>query len=131
MSRRTRSSNLAYMIHIERYDPIGKRVPIPENEWVEAVAANGDIRLMAGDVVALNPTTGELISVKNNRLDAELFDEQHNSWMPIFFWSTRGKISFKATAEFENPQSSLKAMATKLAQTLNASVVGDEGEVYT
>jgi hypothetical protein len=121
---------LAYSIHIERRDATGVCEPITKSEWLAAVGANRSLRIRTEDFVARNPQTGEPISIKTTGLDAEFFREKDEDWIPAFFWSSAGTISFDATDDFDDPDAPLRSVAGALARSLNASLIGDEGEIY-
>ena len=121
---------MAYSIHIVRHDIVGQREPIKIGEWVEAVSALESVRLASGDVTAVNPMTGENIVIRSDGADAELYDEQHNAWLPVFRWSKHGSISFNAPPDFDEVTSKVRVVANEMARDLGAVVIGDEGEIY-
>ena len=121
---------MAYLIHIERHDKAGNRVPIAESEWVEAVSALDGVRLASSDMTAANSLSGENIVIGSDGPDAELHDAQQGAWLPVFRWSKRGLVSFKATPDFNEATSSVRIVAIELARSLSAELVGDEGESY-
>jgi hypothetical protein len=121
---------VAYSIHIVRRDKAGNREPIEVREWVAAVNTLIGVRLASSDVTASNPVSGENIVIMSDGADAELHDEQHNEWLPVFRWSKRGSVSFNAPPDFDDTTSRVRMVAGKLARNLNAELVGDEGESY-
>jgi hypothetical protein len=120
---------MSYSIFIERHDASGARIPITEIEWIDAVRSSDGVRLRTSDVSARNPKTGDLITIQGSGCDADFFDQTTGDWLPTFFWSSRGKIQFNATEEFEEPGSALRTTAVGLSAALNASLVGEEGEL--
>ena len=121
---------MAYEIYIERRDGNGQFVAIATEEWIDAVASTDGVRLMQGDADIANPKTGEIITVKTDNGDAELFYEADNAWRPTFRWSERGRANFKPAADFDNPDSRQRRIAIELARKLEASLIGDEGQLY-
>lgn len=122
---------MSYSIHIERRDATGSREPIAEREWLAAVAGNHSVRVRMEDFVARNPQTGEVLSIKTSGHDAEFFCEKNADWIPAFFWSSAGTISFDAPDDFNDADAPFRSVAAALARSLNASLTGDEGEIYT
>ncbi len=122
---------MPYSIFIERQDASGARIPISEKEWLDVVNSSDGVRLRTSDLSARNPNTGELIIVQGSGCDADFFDQTTGDWLPTFFWSSRGTIQFNATEEFGEPGSPLRTTAVGLSAALNASLVGEEGELYT
>ncbi|MBO0695844.1 MAG: hypothetical protein J2P56_07045, partial [Verrucomicrobia bacterium] len=51
-------------------------------------------------------------------------------WRRVFYWSPPGRVSFRASSDFEQPSSIIRRLAASLARDLNASLIGDEGEIY-
>lgn len=121
---------MGYSIHIERQNGLGEPIPIPLAEWIDAVAQTEGVRLLDGDISARNPRTGELITIRNEGGDAEVFLPQEGEWVPIFFWSSRGHVNFNPGPGFEDPIDRTRTVAVKLAALLNGLLVGDEGETY-
>ena len=122
---------MSYTIHIERCDATGAREAIGESEWSAAIEANHILRFRVEDFSVRNPQTGELISIKTSGYDAELFCQETEEWIPTFFWSPAGIISFGASDDFGDREAPLRLVASALARSLNASLRGDEGEIYT
>lgn len=121
---------MPYSIHIVRHDKAGNRQPIEVGEWVAAVSALDGVRLASSDMTASNPVSGENIVIKSDGADAELHDVEQNAWWPVFRWSKRGSVSFNAPSDFDEATSRVRMVASELARTLSANLVGDEGEVY-
>jgi len=121
---------MAYSIHIERRTPDGQRSPIELSEWRAVVARTDGVRLVEGNFQATNPRTYEIITLRNDGGDAEIFSATDARWQPGFSWSRSGRISFPAPRDFEEPTSAVRRLALELARDLDARLVGDEGEVY-
>jgi hypothetical protein len=121
---------MAYEIHIERRGVDSRRLPISLSEWCAVVERTDGVRMAEGDVRATNPKTGELIGIKNGGGDAEAFFPDNGAWLRAFRWSPSGRISFRAPRDFEIPTSAIRLIAQVLAHSLDARLVGDEGEIY-
>lgn len=83
-----------------------------------------------GDFKASNPKTGEIITLRNTGGDAEVFFPKNAEWLRLFLWTPPGQVSFRAPRDFELPTSDIRQLASKLAHALEASLIGDEGEIY-
>jgi hypothetical protein len=121
---------MGYTIHIERRTSDGKNVPITLTEWCEAVKRTTGVRVANGDLAATNQMTGEVIAVRNAGGDAEVFFPEDAVWRWVFRWSPSGRISFRAPDDFSVPTSKIRLLVADLARDLDATLVGDEGEVY-
>ena len=123
---------VAYALHINREKPISL------SEWKEAVSRTQGVRLEADGVNAINPKTGETISIAGNPGDvAVLFSTK--KWLGLgkeeqwqicirFF---EGRATFKATEDIESPKNPVHVAAATLAKELGAQINGDEGETYS
>ncbi len=116
---------MAYHIHIER-----PSTPISLAEWRGAIEQTEGVRMAESPPAVTNPQTGEVIAFGNAGGDADVFFPDEGAWHRVFRWSRRGKVSFAAPADFTDPFCHLRRMASTLAQRLEASLVGDEGESY-
>jgi len=121
---------MAYAIHIERRAADGRRLPIQLSEWHAAVMRTDGVRLVEGSFQATNPKTHEVITLRNDGGDTEVFSATDARWEPGFSWSPSGRISFRAPRDFSQPTSAMRRLALQLARGLDALLVGDEGEVY-
>ena len=121
---------MGYEIHIERQDSGGQNIPITLEEWRAIVEGTDGIRLAEGRHNVTNPKTGEVISFGNAGGDAEVFLPDASTWRRAFLWSRPGRISFRAPSDWDEPTSQIRRIATALARSLGATLVGDEGEVY-
>jgi hypothetical protein len=122
---------MAYEIHIERVNDTGESAgePITLSEWKAAVENQENIRLTSDDVVATNPATGEVIRIPNSDGDAEVFFPEESKWYRVYRWR-KGRITFKGLPSFDNPNDTLRQATRLLAKSLEARIVGDEGEFY-
>jgi hypothetical protein len=116
---------MAYAIHIRR-----EAAPISLAEWQVVAARQQGVRLSDGDLVVVNPVTGEEIRFPNNGGDADLWYPDTKEWARTFRWGEERGISFRPPDDFLDPKSHLRSVARALAGELEASVVGDEGERY-
>ena len=121
---------MAYAIHIKRRAPDAQSLPLELSEWRAAVARTDGVRMAEGDHRITNPKTGEIIQLRNNGGDAEVFFAGDASWRRVFRWSPPDRISFVAPRDFETPTSAIRRLALQLARDLDAVLVGDEGEIY-
>ena len=121
---------MAYEIHIARRSPDGQILPIQLSEWRTAVLQTRNVRMAEGDLEIRNPKTREIITARNAGGDAEVFFPAKAEWLRVFHWSPSGRISFRATYDFDLPTSDIRRLAAKLARALSASLIGDEGDIY-
>lgn len=115
---------MAYELHIEK--PGGS---ISLEEWASAVADISGLRLCSARPTAVNPKTGEIISLALKDW-AELYSSKDEEWHLVFYWS-HGRISFKITSWQKKKPDDVWLAATALARRLSAVVCGDEGEIYS
>jgi hypothetical protein len=114
---------MAYELHIER-----KSHELTIAEWKTAVIQLDGVRLANNDSSAVNPSTGEVISIANHAGAVEILLESEQ-WVTCFHF-VRGQASFRATVNIESASDPVHIAATKLAAALGAEIVGDEGETY-
>lgn len=122
---------MAYMIRITRNtEGEADGTTITLAEWIDAVNRIAHVRLAEGDYSVTLPETGQVFTLRNTGGDAELYFPQANAWRRVFRWD-EDDISFVGTEEFASDAAcQLRLIARQLAEALEASVVGDEGEVY-
>jgi hypothetical protein len=117
---------MAYEIHIERKN--GQ--PISLDEWVNVVENVESVRFGdAATTIVTNPATGEQISNPQMHRMAELFDVGSQAWIAMFRWFG-GRISTRASRDFDAFNSHQRLVMRVLALQLGAQIVGDEGEGY-
>jgi hypothetical protein len=80
--------------------------------------------MATSDIEIRNPSTGAIIRIPNKGGDTEI--EIAGEWRRSLYWS-RGQISMRAATYEAN---SVRDVVQQLARELNASVQGDEGELY-
>jgi hypothetical protein len=90
---------MAYEIHPVRRTPEGQIRPLPLSEWHAVVQQTQNVRMAEGDFEIANPSTGEIIKVRNTGGDAEVCFET-NKWLLVFRWSPSGRISFRVPPRF-------------------------------
>ena len=123
---------MAYELHIRRQDR-----ELSLEEWCSAVRASEIVRLTNEDAAAVNPTTREEIRVPSAEGDAEvlfvrprfLWFGPRRTWERAFRFS-HGRATFRATKNIESPKDAVHRAAVHLARVLDATIVGDGGEVY-
>lgn len=115
---------MAYELHIKR-EPQG----ISLDEWLEAVATVPGLRLARAPAEALNPLTGETVSVPSAKGTVEVLSGE-GEWCTAFRFA-RDQISFKATRTIESAFDPTHIAASALAEKLGAKILGDEGETYS
>ncbi len=113
---------MAYELRIVR-----KFSKLTLEEWKQAVSATNGVRLAPTNHVVKNPATGEVIEMLRKEGDAEALVE--NRWHLVFRW-LNGKVSFVAPNDQEIPRGEVWMAARSLAQSLNAVIEGEEGEMY-
>jgi hypothetical protein len=121
---------VAYGIHIKRCASDGEILPIALSEWQAAVRQTPNVRMAEGDFELTNPKTGEIIRLRNDGGDAEVFFPANAAWLRVFRWSPDGRVSFNARGDFDLPTSPIRRLAAELARVLGGSLIGDEGEKY-
>lgn len=121
---------MAYEIHITRNVDLDKDgADITLAEWTAVVNKAEGVRLADGHYLITVPETGQVIKFTNNGGDTEVLFPGDDGWRRVFRWHG-GRVSFVAPKDFDNASTHLRQVARALAQTLQASVVGDEGELY-
>lgn len=126
---------MGYTLHIEKNEG-----DISLDEWIEAVQHIGTVRLSSSDVSAINPVNGDTISIPSSDGDVDVLfksksilgfgakSEWHNA---IYYSSNSGAGFFKYQSEMEDRDHPVRCAAKKLAEQLNAQIIGDEGEEYS
>jgi hypothetical protein len=123
---------VAYDLHIERpaTTPDSEPEAISLEEWKAAVSATPGVRLVEAPAhTAINPQTGEVISIGARDGDAEVFFADDREWRFVFRWGRRS-ARFAARFELGDTLDPIWVAAVALASRLGAVIRGDEGEVY-
>lgn len=121
---------MAYEIHITRnvdWDEDGAVITLAE--WADVVNRLDGVRLAVGDYLITVPNTGQVLKFPNNGGDTEVLFPGDTGWRRAFRWHD-GRVSFVAPKDFDNASTHMRLVARALAEALQASVVGDEGEPY-
>ncbi|HEX8734175.1 MAG TPA: hypothetical protein VF721_02560 [Pyrinomonadaceae bacterium] len=117
---------MAYEIHLKR---VNDGEPITLSEWKAAVEKLENVRLSTEDLVMTNPSTGDVIRLPNAEGDAEIFFPEESKWRRVYRWR-EGRITFKGSPGFDNPNDTLRQTTRLLATILDAKITGDGGEFY-
>lgn len=112
-------------LHILRKNGEGQRDKISLEEWKNAIDSHGGLRLCDGDAQQVNPITHEVITMPNRGGDAEVWRDDCQDWLRVFWWSPQGYVSFPAPAAREEQEA--LSIARSLALKLNAGIYDDEG----
>ena len=123
---------MGYSIHIQREESISLE------EWEKAISKISGIKLDTEPMVAVNPKTGESISIPAEKGDvAVLFEHKgflgfgkKQLWEKCIYF-TNGRATFNATNDIENTNNPIHRAVASIAKSLSASIVGDEGEIYS
>lgn len=121
---------MAYEIHITRnvdWDENGQVITLAE--WADVVNRLDGVRLAVGDYLITVPDTGQVLKFPNNGGDTEALFPDDTGWRRAFRWHG-GRVSFVAPKDFDNTSTHMRLVARALAEALQASIVGDEGELY-
>lgn len=113
---------MAYCLHIECDNG-----PISIEAWKTTLNMTEGVRVAGKEVAVKNPVTGEAIAVRGNEGDIEISPP---SGLGAYISFRRGRASFHMRDEFENSENPVRIVIAKLAKSLNAKIVGDEGEEY-
>lgn len=123
---------MAYTLHIERDSPISL------DDWRAVILSIEGIKVDNSDFEAVNPKTGEVISIGASKGGnvAVLFESKgflgigkKQSWARSIVFEN-GKGSFNASADIESTKNPVHCAAASIAAKLSAKIIGDEGEEY-
>jgi hypothetical protein len=125
---------MGYALHIGRAD----EGAISEQDWRAAVAAVPALRFCDGTpLTTTNPRTGEKIAIGRRPTDVELRfpddapdADRAGRWIPVFWYSVGGRVTFKPPGDMDDPSDPVRAAASSLARALDAVIRGDDGEEY-
>lgn len=121
---------MAYEIHITRNPEMTEDGPaITLAEWIEAVTQADACRLADGDYLVTLPENGQVFRFPNTGGDTEVLFSIDGAWRRVFRWHA-GHISFIAPKDFDDEATHMRVVARALAESLQARIVGDEGEFY-
>jgi hypothetical protein len=118
---------VAYGVHLKGLD--GKEIAL--EDWKHAVRNHALIRLSREAVhLVKNSQSREQIAANANDGDTEIWLEDSQSWVLGLRWRS-GSATVNASRDFDDPDSFLRCLLRELAQSLNAEICGDEGEIYS
>ncbi len=123
---------MGYTYHIE----IPGKIILLE-EWMNAVSQIEGVRIDSTDIEGINPITGEVITVQGNPGNVAVDFKKEllfglikkSEWVTCIFYEA-GHVGFKAVNGVESPDNPLNKAVKKIAEKLNAKIIGDEGELF-
>jgi hypothetical protein len=71
------------------------------SKWKASVESVKGVRLQSDGVSAINPQTGEMITIAGADSDADIYID--GEWYPCFRW-WNGRATFNASGNFEDPR---------------------------
>ena len=117
---------MAYYLHIERAD----EQPIALSEWQAAINATEGVRLFAAAAhTGINQKTGEVVSLRADEGDAEVYFPESGEWGSAFRWREDSAV-FAPRVDTIDPSHPTWRVAVALATLLGAGIRGDDGEAY-
>jgi len=121
---------MAYTLKIERADD----ELITLEEWERAVELTEGVRLCAHEQHTTTvPKSGAVLSMNASPGDAEIYDDESQRWHFCFRMS-HGAIESNARVVYRALDGDLSdplwLVVRKLADQLNADIIGEEGEIY-
>src|SRR4051794_30108160 len=111
---------------------------ISADEWRAAVLSVANLRLSDGSpVTTINPKTSERITIGLRDTDAQILFPDHarlgdtgDSWISVFFYQPRGRVTFRPSSETDNPLDPVRCAAVALARALEAHIEGEDGQRF-
>jgi hypothetical protein len=97
------------------------------SEWMAIVDEDDSLRLRVEPYVAVNPRTGEKISI--NPGDAATEIQIDGQWLP-FLRFRDGALTTKYVQEFDDPQNTRRIKITAIARRLGALIRADAGDEF-
>jgi hypothetical protein len=97
------------------------------SEWMAIVDQDDTLRLRVEPYVAVNPRTGEKISI--NPGDAATEIQINGEWLP-FLRFRNGALTTKYVQEFDDPQNAGRIKITTIARRLGALICTDAGDEF-
>src|SRR5215469_7460409 len=86
--------------------------PISLDEWKQLIASDPDLRLRTEPYLAVNPRTGDRITIPAGEADTELLSGEE--WLP-FLWFSRGRLEIAYRDEFDDPTDPIRLKLAKIA----------------
>jgi signal recognition particle subunit SEC65 len=114
---------MGYDLHITRAEWWGesKEHPISFSEWQEII--KGDPQLQLVNAAERTMQNGMALSFENPGIAVCIIEDEDEEY-PVYFDFINGRIVVK------NPNDQMINKMKEIAEKLNASVIGDEGETY-
>ena len=116
---------MSVQILVERRDEGTEPAPIEIDEWSGILEADSQLRRRTAAYVAINPKTGERLSIRAGEADAEIYVD--GKWL-AFLRFHGGALMIKYQAEFEDPANELRKKIANIARQLHAVVTSDAGD---
>jgi hypothetical protein len=113
---------MAYSLHIVIDDD-----EIDITDWADAVADIDGVKIDASDSTAVNPGTGEEISIASSEGDVSVL--MGSEWVKCIYFCD-GRATFNAVVDIESSNNPVHIAASRISGALGAKIIGDEGEVY-
>ena len=95
------------------------------SEWTRLVDEDDDLRLRVQRYEALNPGTGQNLSIRAGEADAEI--QIAGQWLP-FLRFRDGGLTTRYILEFDDPQNAMRVKITTVARRLGALIMTDAGD---
>lgn len=120
---------MSYTLRIERIDGV-----ISLEEWTKVVEQTEGVRLCAQEEhTTMLPRNGSVLAMKVTPGDTEAFDDESQCWR-FCFRMYDDSIEFNARVVYRaldgKDNDPMWKLVWSLAQRLQASIIGEEGEVY-
>jgi hypothetical protein len=96
-------------------------------EWLAIVDEDDTLRLRVEPYVAVNPRTGEKISINPGDADVEI--RINGQWLP-FLRFRHGALTTKYLQGFDDPQNVVRVKIAAIAQRLGALIRTDAGDEF-
>jgi hypothetical protein len=102
----------------------GKAIAL--SEWMRLVEEDDDLRLRVEPYVAINPRTGDKISMKAGEADAEY--RLNGQWIPFLRFRRGGDLTTKYVQGFDDPKNPTRLKIASVARRLGALVKTDASD---
>ena len=103
----------------------GGHESIAISEWKGLVESEPGLRLRAEPYVAVNPKTGEKITLAIGKADAEIHVD--GEWLPFLRFSN-GRLVTEYHEDFEDPRNAVRAKIVAVAKRLGGVITTDAGD---
>ena len=95
------------------------------SDWKGLVEDDSGLRLRVEPYVAVNPRTGEKITLAMGKADAEIHVD--GEWLPFLRFSN-GRLVTEYHEDFEDPRNAVRAKIVAVAKRLGAVITTDAGD---